>query len=473
MQALAELTPYEHDIATAILGIDTVWGGNVDSPSGVDRFIADCYFSGKPYPEAYTDPLAVTVRAAGGLSAAEPDRRAVQAYLDRFDLPAAFRRVAEQAEAFTPLRRRYLLGLVSSLQVMLELAHEALGTGPAVPYERCTLASTGEPPQQVDPRPLRDEVAELLAGLGIDPGPDPTSLLAAVDRWRQGRLVQPAELGALSSELVSTLDELTSRNVLPHLPKLLRTVPRTNVTFLPLQDAWFSGSMNYLGRQRDERGEPLYEATYEINAKLEISRPEFAALVAHEVVPGHVMTYALVQHLGFRGRLGMEATIQTMSSRGATLNEGIANAALLLAHGVTRAADLPDADLRLGFLLSRLQDAAKCNASFLTWAEGRPREQVAAELRSTCLVSPERAEKLSGPWAKHPILGRLYLPCYEAGTRKVLGLLAAAGPARLIPLLYGAHGLLDCVTIDEALQQVAALDPLPCRASPERPDAVG
>jgi hypothetical protein len=64
-----------------------------------------------------------------------------------------------------------------------------------------------------------------------------------------------------------------------------------------IADAWFSGSMNYVGRARNSDGSPQYEATYEINASLEISIPEFQQLVSHEVVPGHVTTFAFLQSL--------------------------------------------------------------------------------------------------------------------------------------------------------------------------------
>ena len=40
-------------VATAILGIDTLWGGNVLDPSGTGRFIADSWFSDEPLPAAY------------------------------------------------------------------------------------------------------------------------------------------------------------------------------------------------------------------------------------------------------------------------------------------------------------------------------------------------------------------------------------------------------------------------------------
>src|ERR671928_147055 len=100
-----------------------------------------------------------------------------------------------------------------------------------------------------------------------------------------------------------------------------REVPRANVRFLPIEDAWFSGSMNYLGRARNPDGSPQYEATYELNASLEISVPEFVHLVSHEVIPGHVTTFALVQALYVRRALGFEATVAAMCTRSGALYE--------------------------------------------------------------------------------------------------------------------------------------------------------
>ena len=50
-------------IAEAILGVDTLWGGDVMIPSGVGRFIADSWFSDQPLPRAYTHYTAAAVRA--------------------------------------------------------------------------------------------------------------------------------------------------------------------------------------------------------------------------------------------------------------------------------------------------------------------------------------------------------------------------------------------------------------------------
>ena len=65
-------------VADAILGIDTLWGGDVMCASGTGRFIADSWFSDQPLPPAYTHPAAAPVRASGGVGAKTPDRAAVK-----------------------------------------------------------------------------------------------------------------------------------------------------------------------------------------------------------------------------------------------------------------------------------------------------------------------------------------------------------------------------------------------------------
>jgi hypothetical protein len=333
---------------------------------------------------------------------------------------------------------------------MWDLAMEILGVGEPVPYDRCVRASTGQAPEPSDPSAKRERVAELLARAGY-PWHDRDSLLAAVDAWRRAHAVPMASIKPLGAAVIAWFDQLTASNVAPHLPAALHSVPRANIRFLPIKDAWFSGSMNYLGRARRSDGAPEYEATYEINASLEISVPEFLQLVSHEVVPGHVTTFAYLQNLYVRGAVGFEASVLTMNTRAAALFEGIANNAILMAHGVTEVDELPDEDLQIGVLLPLLQDDAKNQASYLTWNDGAPQAEVAAVLRNEFLVSPERADKLSGAWGRHPLLGRMYLPAYRAGTNKVAGLRRRYPAGQLLPVLYGCSGLVDVTTIEGVL----------------------
>ena len=438
-------------VADAVLGIDTLWGGDVMCASGTGRFIADSWFADEPLPAAYTKPSAARVRESGGVGGKTIDRTAIEMYLRDVNLPAVISGVRSEAEKIGGLRGQYLVGLANSLHVMLDLAMEILGKGPQVPYARCVEASTGKPPEPSQPQSKRDCVARLLGKAGYKTS-TPDQLLAAVDAWRRLRVTPMASVKPLGAAVIALFDQLTQKNVLPFLPKELHPVPRANNIFLPIKDAWFSGSMNYVGRARNSDGSPQYEATYEINASLEISYPEFEQLVSHEVVPGHVTTFAYLQNLFVRGLVGFEATVLTMNTRCATLSEGIANNGILMAHGVTEVDQLPDEDLQIGVSLALLQDDAKNQSSYLTWGEGQRREDVAKVLRREFLVSDERADKLSGAWGQHPLLGRMYLPAYRAGTIKVAELRRQYKPEIVLPAIYGCFGIVDVVTVEDALK---------------------
>ncbi len=428
-------------VADAVLGIDTLWGGDVMCPSGTGRFIADSWFSDEPLPAAYTTPAAARVRETGGVGGKTIDREAVKAYLREVDLPKAMDGMCGEAEKIGGLRGHYLAGLSFSLRTMWELAMEMLGEGKPVPYERCVQASTGKLPEPSQPEAKRDRVAELLNRAGYSAANG--GVLGAVDSWRKDRTTPMASVKALGAAVIAYFDNLSAAHLLPLLPKELARVPRANINFLPIKDAWFSGSMNYLGHARNSDGGPQYEASYEINASLQISFPEFQQLVSHEVVPGHVTTFAYLQNLYVRGLAGFEATVLTMNTRAATLFEGIANNAILIAHGVTEVDQLPDEDMQIGVLLALLQDDAKNQSSYLTWGEGKPQAEVATTLRRDFLVSEERADKLSGAWGRHPLLGRMYLPAYRSGTERVAQLRRTFPSERVLPAIYGCSGLVD------------------------------
>src|SRR5664280_2418373 len=140
-------------VANAVLGIDTLWGGDVMCPSGTGRFIADSWFSDEPLPAAYTTPAAARVRETGGVGGKTVDREAIEAYLREVDLPKAMDGMCGEADKIGGLR-----------------------------------------------------------GLG-----------AAV---------------------VACIENLCAANLLPLWPKQLSSAPRANIDFMPIKDAWASGSMN-------------------------------------------------------------------------------------------------------------------------------------------------------------------------------------------------------------------------------------
>ena len=429
-------------VADAVLGIDTLWGGDVLSASGTGRFIADSWFSDESLPPAYTVPAAARIRQSGGVAGKNVDRTAIDEYLKEVDLLAAIAEIKSEATRIGGNRGAYLAGLALSVHAMWDLAMEMLGRGEPVPYARSVEASTGRPPEPSQPEAKRQRATELLARAGYSASAA-GGILKAVDAWRADRQIPMPSVRALGNHVIASYDRLCERNLTPYLPKELAHIPRANIDFLPIKDAWFSGSMNYLGRARNADGSPQYEATYEINASLKISVPEFEQLVSHEVVPGHVTTFAYLQNLYVRGLAGFEATVLTMNTRAATLFEGIANNAILIAHGVTEIDQLPDEDLQIGVLLALLQDDAKNQSSYLTWKEKLPKEEVARILRNDFLVTEERADKLSGAWGRHPLLGRMYLPSYRSGTERVAAWRRKYKPEQILPAIYGCLGLVD------------------------------
>ena len=242
-------------VADAVLGIDTLWGGDVMCPSGTGRFIADSWFSDEPLPTAYTVAAAARVRESGGVSGKNVDRNAVEEYLAQVDIPDAIAGIDDEGKKIGGLRGEYLQGLSISLETMWDLAMEVLGKGEPVPYARCVESSTGRPPEQSDPGPKRDRVADLLGRAGYATSGS-GGLLGAVDAWRRDRVIPMASVRALGAAVIAHFDNLSAANLMRYLPPELSPVPRANIDFLPIKDAWFSGSMNYIGRARNADGSP-------------------------------------------------------------------------------------------------------------------------------------------------------------------------------------------------------------------------
>ena len=156
-------------VADAVLGVDTLWGGDVMCPSGTGRFIADSWFSDEPLPAAYTDPAAAILRGCGGVSGKNINRQVVEDYLRRVDLPGAIAGIRAEARKIPGLRGPYLSGLSLSLETMWDLAMEVFGKGDPVPYARCVETSTGRPPEPSKPEAKHGRVAELLGRAGYSP----------------------------------------------------------------------------------------------------------------------------------------------------------------------------------------------------------------------------------------------------------------------------------------------------------------
>ena len=209
-------------VADAVLGIDTLWGGDVMCPSGVGRFIADCWFSDEPLPAAYTHPAAARVRESGGVSGKNVDRAAIEEYLRAVDLPKAIAGIREEAgklkDKTSVLRTPFLISMADCFEVMWDLAMEVLGKGKAVPYARCVESATGKAPEPSQPEKKRNRVAELLSRAGYASS-NSGELLQAVDAWRRERIAPMACVRSLSAAVIAQFDNLSAKNLLPYLSR--------------------------------------------------------------------------------------------------------------------------------------------------------------------------------------------------------------------------------------------------------------
>src|ERR1700758_3279495 len=102
-------------VADAVIGIDTLWGGDVMCPSGTGRFIADSWFSDEPLPATYTHPTAARLRTTGGVTG--KDTAAVTDYLREMseEIIRSMDAINVEARRVGGLRGAYLEGLNISL----------------------------------------------------------------------------------------------------------------------------------------------------------------------------------------------------------------------------------------------------------------------------------------------------------------------------------------------------------------------
>ena len=198
---------FEELVGNAILGIDTLWGGDVMCASGTGRFIADSWFSDEPLPLAYTVAEAARVRAIGRRfrQVARRGGRLI-AYLAQVDIPGAIEGLKRAgARVRRPARR--------------------VSGGPGAVFRDHVGPGHG------DPRPRRaGPVRTLRAGLhrpapgAVRSGSRSASawrncsaasadLLAAVDAWRARHRVSMASIRLLGAAVIGHFDQLDRRSV--------------------------------------------------------------------------------------------------------------------------------------------------------------------------------------------------------------------------------------------------------------------
>lgn len=431
-----------------MLALDTLWGGDVLNPKGSGRMIADTWFSSFPLPDSYKHPLAIDMRKAGGVLSGRIPEDALNRYLHDVGIDELLEDFQAHLIQLDGARATQLGNLAQWLKTVWNITKDVIYKRQSVPYHSAVLSATRCAVQEANPKPIVKKLAEILAKQGYS-ADNERQLEQAIAHWKQDHMLGNGNKAVLNSCIISELHQQCCENLFPYLPGGIEHITRPNVTFNELKGVSFSGSLNYIGRQRGADNQPLYEAGLEINAELDISLPEYIQLLSHEVIPGHVTTFSLLQCQYERNILGFESTLLSIGTPYSTLAEGVANNALLIAYGADDPQNLPYPSLVTAMYLAKLQDEAKSYASWCTWHDKNPWRDTEAALQTQFYQPFERARKIATRWAMHPLIGQLYLPSYKVGTETVTQLIAQQPRENIYPTLFGFNGMVDIESITQ------------------------
>jgi hypothetical protein len=136
----------------------------------------------------------------------------------------------------------------------LALVSKPCGTSPwkcsakAIPFP---TSAAWKPRPAKPPEPSRPDCqararCRVAGRAGYSDAAHTGGMLAAVDAWRKARHVPMAVRPRAGRSRHRAVDALSAAHLVAASAPELAAVPRANINFLPIKDAWFSGSMNYM-----------------------------------------------------------------------------------------------------------------------------------------------------------------------------------------------------------------------------------
>lgn len=455
---------FEHSFAHALVFVETVLGGDPLNSDGKFRHFVDAYYSGRELPRFYYSPEAQAIRTAATTDAPhEVFVTAVKSFLEKHGLTYSsalddlIYDCGSDCEPllarFDPMRREHIKNILDVGNILLRIQLHDLGLSEHLPlfrlpskapaYDEIHATVYGEKPVIYDITGDHQKLTKLLREQGFEPSHH-QGLLGAIQAWRSAHPVDVGNLESIVRNLRSEALLLVQTNVAPHLPSHDHLLD--GLEFVPVADTWFSGSSNYFGVDHTT-GEHHFKGTFQFNTdtiKLGMSLPELKLLLLHENIPGHHLDNVTTHHEFLQGRVGFEWVIPTMLTPDVSRAEGLANVAPLLAYGVTTEDDLPDKDLQIAYVLARLVDKAKNNASYMVRVEDRKPDDVQVLLELEYFVNQNLAYRLAHKWAANPLVAGTYAPAYGFGTRVAEAIIGNIGLEQGIHYLYGVHGKPKC-----------------------------
>lgn len=454
------LPEFENRLSTLLIGVDSLFGGDVMHESGTKHVIADTWTSNYTPPKIYYDKTAQLLRDNDGLEGI--DTEIVNDFIERYDLlglPFIVRCESLDFRERSPDRSNYFHNLANSLEMMLNTAIAMANKSELPSYEDRYFAATAmalENVTLIDTTQERDHLRDSLARAGYEIS-NSRNLRETMRAWHHDKgSVPPEELADKVKETTSYLLQLTRERIfsgidfnIPGLNNDLSNVPFDGFRFETLSGVHFTGSSIYHGGV-DVDGNPLLRQLFEYNIDHPVGKPGLSHLCSHEVIPGHYLQSAVGDLLWRDGRLGFESTIGVMCTPESVFQEGWAQNAFNLLFGSREAAiEVLGEDLRVELAYDDLQDIGKHNVSILYQRDGESLDRVKQHVAEECVQMDPIVEKLSGVWATHPIIGPMYGPAYWLGRTIVQKAIDDVGKEKVARVGFLLEGMVDIITFQD------------------------
>lgn len=422
---------FAHDLATLVIGVDTMWGGDILQESGSEHFIADTWTSDAKPPEIYWSEQAQELREKGGVLGGA----SIGAFSSKYNLDKLVGKTIAAGLEMDSDRGRYLVHLGQALDTMISTAYAIYGKWDLPAFETRYKTGTGKDFEGwTDAADARERLRNALKLAGYETTPS-RDLRETFIAWENARLLAPEEIAGRANEFIMMLLGLTKKQVLKRVLKPgeklgghrhdLSDVSLDGIEFRTIGGAHFTGSLAYRGG-KDESGRALLKGLYEYNKDHPLTEAGLLHLCSHELCPGHALNMAFIDLLHQDRKIeGFEATLGTMCTPSATFQEGWAeNAFRLLFGSVNKACEYFDGtsaglgtNLRVALARAYLESIGKHNAPM--WhADGMSDDEILRRVAEECVQTDVIAKKLLR-WAKHPIMGPMYAPGYLIGTDTV------------------------------------------------------
>jgi len=453
-----QLEGWELDYATLLVGADTLFGGNIGSPKGVDHGLVDAWTSDYGLPPIYQDTRAAVLREQHGITHNTP-QGLVDSFARDHNLRELRYRILEQVDNFEPDRIAYIRSTVEAADIIVETMQAIAANRPLPAYDRRRATATcqdyGEAKERVPAIVLDNAQQELrlrLANAGYEVTTS-RSLRETYLAWESAQeRIPPEAMQARAQETIRELLALSRERILAPLDfeikgcrQDLSDVAFDGIDFKTVKGAFYTMSMAYQGGEKE--GKPALRALYEYNTDHPQTDASLFFLIGHEGMPGHYLNSAITDLLYRAGKLGFEATIPTMCTASVVFQEGWGNVGTEMLYGGKETA-IEALGANHGVIVAHmfLEDIAKHDASVIYQVEGRKIDDVECYVAKECAQSDPHVKKLSSAWTRDPVIGPMYAPAYYLGTQVLRQAIADHGVEAVARVGLQLDGLVDIAT---------------------------